>query len=153
MPSEYGWENCMYSFHHYSNKYGTDPSAHNNSIKSKIDEIKAKNFGVPIQMGEFTCYDNKEQWEYTLNSFNENAIHWCNWTYKLHRNDEKMRFWGYVDVLADEGLIDINTATYEEILASFALVKTGEGTTRIPTFDDGTSFFDIIKKYATAAYN
>jgi aryl-phospho-beta-D-glucosidase BglC (GH1 family) len=147
MPSEYGWENCMYSFHHYTNKYGSDPSAHNKSMKNKIDSILNKNFGVPIQMGEFTCYDNKEQWEYTLNYFNEHGIHWCNWTYKLHRNAETMRFWGYVNVTADESLVDINTASYDEILSSFSLVKTGEGTTKIPAFDDGTSFFDLLAKY------
>ena len=58
-----------------------------------------------------------------------------------------MRFWGYVNVTADEGLVDLNTATYEEIFASFSLVKTGEGTTRIPEFSDGTSFFDLLTKY------
>lgn len=147
MPSEYGWENCMYSFHHYSGKNGSDPTAHNDSVKNKMEAIAARNFGVPIQMGEFTCYANKQQWEYTLNYFNEHGIHWCNWTYKLHRNAEAMRFWGYVNVTADESLVDINTASYDEIFNSFSLVKTGEGTTKIPAFDDGTSFFDLLAKY------
>ena len=150
MPSEYGWKNCMYSFHHYTNEYGTDPTAHNNSMTAKINEIKNKKFGVPLHMGEFTCYDNKEQWEFTLNAFNENGIHWNNWTYKLHRHDERMRFWGYVNVTAEYDLIDIYNDSYEEIFAALSLLKTGEGTTKIPTFSDGTSFHEVIKKYASA---
>ena len=150
MPETYGWENCMYSFHHYTNKSGTDHTAHNNSMTSKINEIKAKNFGVPIHMGEFTCYDNKEQWEFTLNAFNENGIHWNNWTYKLHRHDENMRFWGYVNVTAEYDLIDIYNDSYEDIFAALSLLKTGEGTTTIPEFSDGTSFHEVIKKYASA---
>ena len=149
MPSEYGWENCMYSFHHYSNKYGADPSAHNNSILAKINEMKAANFGIPLHMGEFTCYDNKEQWEYTLNAFNENGIHWNSWTYKIHNNTENYRFWGYVNVTSDIDQLDLFTDSYEKIFAAFSQLKTGTHT-KVPTFSDGTSFHDVIKKYATA---
>ena len=49
MPSEYGWENCMYSFHHYSGNKN-----HNNSFASKIKDMKSRNFGIPLHMGEFT---------------------------------------------------------------------------------------------------
>ena len=148
MPSDYGWENCMYSFHHYSGKYGTDSSAHNASMDSKIADMKSRGFGIPLHMGEFTCYDNKDQWEYSLSAFNENGIHWNSWTYKIHSTNEKQRFWGYVNVTAEPDQIDIFADSYEEIFSAFSQLKTGEYT-KIPEFSDGTSFYDIIKKYTS----
>lgn len=144
MPSEYGWENCMYSFHHYSGNKN-----HNNSFASKIKDMKSRNFGIPLHMGEFTCYDSKEQWEFSLNTMNENGIHWNNWTYKVHTGTTAYSYWGYLNVTAERDQIDIFTDSYEDIFAAFSQLKTGEYT-KIPLFEDETSFHDVIKKYATA---
>lgn len=151
MPSEYGWENCMYSFHHYSGKYSTDPTAHNDSFASKIQDMKSRNFGIPLHMGEFTCYNNKEQWEFSLNALNENGIHWTSWTYKIHVSTESQShiFWGYVNVTSDINQIDIWTDSYDKIFAAFSQLKTGEYT-KLPQFSDGTTLYEVIKKYASA---
>ncbi len=147
-PSKYGWKNCMYSFHHYSNQFGDDASIHNATIDAVIASLKLANFGVPLYMGEFTCYGNREQWEYTLNAFNKAGWSWSSWTYKIHK--KHMDSWGVVNVTSREDQIDIYTDSYENIFAAFSKLKTGEEYTRFSKLDDGTVLYEIIKKYATA---
>ena len=98
-------------------------------------------------MGEFTCYDNKAQWEYTLNAFNGAGIHWCNWTYKLNNTNHPMRFWGAVNISA-YGKIDLVNDSYEEILANLVVFRTDGEYASLPRFSDGTSFASLMKKYA-----
>ncbi len=147
-PSVYGWKNCMYSFHHYSNSFGSDASIHNATVDAVIASLKLANFGVPLYMGEFTCYGNTEQWEHTLNAFNNAGWSWTSWTYKIHKRH--MDSWGVVNVMSREGQINVYTDSYEDIFAAFSSLRTTDGITRFAKLDDGTVLYDIIKKYATA---
>ncbi|MCH5158256.1 MAG: cellulase family glycosylhydrolase [Clostridiales bacterium] len=95
-PSTYGWENCMYSFHHYVGETDGSGRAYTlDELKSKmrerIDDLNRKNFGVPLYMGEFTCYDNEDFWRYTLNLFGEVGWHYTSWAYKTNY---QMGGWG-----------------------------------------------------------
>ena len=147
-PSVYKWKNCMYSFHHYSNSFGDDASIHNATIDAVIASLKLANFGVPLYMGEFTCYGRTEQWEYTLNAFNEAGWSWSSWTYKIHK--KYMDSWGVVNVTSEENQIDVYNDSYEDIFSAFSDLKTTDELTRLARLDDGTVLFDVIKKYATA---
>ena len=147
-PSIYGWKNCMYSFHHYSNLYKDDPSLHNATVDAVITSLKVANFGVPLYMGEFTAYGKKAQWEYTLNALNEAGWSWSSWTYKIHRR--YMDSWGVVNVTSKEDQIDIYNDSYEDIFSAFSDLKTSDGNTRFSKLDDGTVLYDVIKKYTTA---
>ena len=144
-PSVYGWKNCMYSFHHYSNSFGDDASIHNATIDAVITSLKLANFGVPLYMGEFTCYGRTEQWDYTLNAFNEAGWSWSSWTYKIHKRH--MDSWGIVNVTSKEDQINVYTDSYEDIYAAFSSLRTTDDNTRFAKLDDGTVLFDIIKKY------
>ena len=79
-PSERRWENCMYSFHHYTNMGDSQP--HLESFEDRLAEVAGRNFGVPVYMGEFTAYSNEESWVKTLELMNEYGWHWTSWTYK-----------------------------------------------------------------------
>ena len=146
-PAEYGWKNCMYSFHHYSNAFGDDPSIHNATVDAVIASLKLANFGVPLYMGEFTCYGRAEQWEYTLNALNEAGWSWSSWTYKIHK--KHMDSWGVVNVTSRENQVDVYTDSYEHIFSAFASLKTTDANTRYAKLDDGRSLYEIIKKYTT----
>ena len=146
-PATYGWKNIMYSFHHYSNQYGDDPSIHNATVDAVIASLKLANFGVPLYMGEFTCYGNREQWEHTLNAFNEAGWSWSSWTYKIHKRH--MDSWGVVNVTSKENQINIYTDSYEDIFAAFSSLKTSDENTRYAKLDDGSRLYDIIKKYTS----
>ena len=88
-PSRYGWQNCMYSFHHYVGETGEDGHKYslselNAKMRERIDDLNNKNFGIPLYMGEFTCYANGEFWADTLNLFKQYGWHWTSWTYKTN---------------------------------------------------------------------
>ena len=146
-PATYGWKNVMYSFHHYSTQYGDDPSIHNATVDAVIASLKLANFGVPLYMGEFTCYGNRGQWEHTLNAFNEAGWSWSSWTYKIHKRH--MDSWGVVNVTSKENQINIYTDSYEDIFAAFSSLKTSDENTRYAKLDDGSRLYDIIKKYTS----
>ena len=68
-PSQYGWENCIYSFHHYVGDNLT-VDGHNENWNNKLSGIEEQNFNLPLQMGEFTAYNSYEKWEKTLELLN-----------------------------------------------------------------------------------
>lgn len=142
-PSEYGWETCIYSFHHYS---GDNISYEQfcESWNSKIAEIESWDFGVPLYMGEFTAYGKEARWwDYALSLLNEHGWHWTSWTYKVWGS----MAWGVVNV-PNDGAYKVNPDDdeYEDILAKFEHLDTS-GCVRY-TFSDGRTLFDIISTYS-----
>ena len=142
-PSEYGWETCIYSFHHYS---GDNISYEQfcESWNSKIAEIESWDFGVPLYMGEFTAYGKEARWwDYALSLLNEHGWHWTSWTYKVWGS----MAWGVVNV-PNDGAYKVNPDDdgYEDILAKFGHLDTS-GCVRY-TFSDGRTLFDIISTYS-----
>lgn len=146
-PSEYGWENCMYSFHHYSSKTGADNYAeHVPTMNAKFASVSSQNFGIPVQMGEFTCYEGEEAWEYSLESMNRFGWSWCNWTYKIN-NTSGNSPWGIVRVETSESdKVNVHTDSYETIVKKFRALRTTDSTAKY-TFASGRTLFDLIKKY------
>lgn len=141
-PSKYGWKNCMYSFHHYTG----GGSGHNKSFQNKIDSVNAANFGVPLHMGEFTCYDDSGAWEYSLNALNESGWHWHNWTYKVNRGSSTNSQWGYISVTAKSHQINVYTDSYEDMLEAVKQVRT-DNLAHKTDFSDGQILVDIVAKY------
>lgn len=141
-PSQYGWENCIYSFHHYTGCTGQDRyQEHCTSFANKLAQIGSKNFGVPLHMGEFTCYDNADQWEYTLNLLNSSKWHWNSWTYKTWINSA----WGVLNIKGrNNQKINAHNDSYETIMEKFSYVRTTEETA-FWTFNNNKTLFDIIK--------
>jgi hypothetical protein len=132
----------MYSFHHYTG----GGSGHNKSFQNKIDSVNAANFGIPLHMGEFTCYDNPGAWEYSLNALNEAGWHWNNWTYKVHRGSSTNSQWGYISVTAKSHQINVYTDSYEDMLEAVKQVRT-DNLAHKTDFSDGQILVDIVAKY------
>lgn len=118
-PSEYGWGNCMYSFHHYPGDKITF-SAHGKSWNDKMAGVYEQNFGVPLHMGEFTNYNSAEKWEYVLDRLNNAKWHWTSWTYKVWGTTP----WGIIDIRgANAQKVNVSTDEYDDILDKFALLR------------------------------
>ena len=143
-PTLYGWENVMYSFHHYT---GTDDYySHTTSWNSKIDEIMSNDFNVPLHMGEFTCYSNPESWEYCLNLMNAQSWHWNSWTYKV--NATNVMPWGIYNVTVKSAdKINAHEDSEEEIITKFQATRTEEGSPF--RFRNQTTLFSIFEKYCS----
>lgn len=142
-PSEYGWENCVYSFHHYAG----DKLSYAQYCKSwdnKIKEITLMEFGVPLQMGEFTNYLSHENWQYSLNLLNSSLWHWTTWTYKVWGS----MAWGIINISGEK--VNASADGYEEILQKFERLRTSEGEKF--TFADGTTLESVISEYTAQKY-
>ena len=111
------------------------------SWQNKLAEIEARNFGVPLQMGEFTNYTSPENWEYALSLLNSHGWHWASWTYKVWG---KMS-WGGVNLLYPSAQkVDASADTYEEILFKFTLLNTTNGS--LYAFANGITLEDVFKE-------
>lgn len=142
-PSEYGWTNCMYSFHHYTGCTGDDRvEEHNNSFDGRLQEVGQQNFGVPLFMGEFTCYNSEAQWTHTLKAMNEQKWHWTSWTYKTAINSP----WGIFNVpVSREEKVNAYTDSYEEIVRKFGGVKTVAKDSGKSRLSSDKTLYDVVK--------
>lgn len=137
-PSEYGWTNCIYEFHHYTGET-SNVSAHIASMSARVQNILEQDFGVPIFMGEFTCYGQRESWDYTLSLFDSYGIHWTTWTYKVNISSP----WGIFNSSATRSNVEEDDK--ETILANFADTSTEKCVKS--TLSDGSTLFDVLKNH------
>ena len=84
-PSQYGWENIVYQYHHYEWSNQDDDEFQYNSHLAKVRNLVSANYGVPIYMGEFRVFgsDDCSAFARVINLYNENNLHWTTWTYKV----------------------------------------------------------------------
>ena len=119
-PSEYGWQNCIYSFHHYAGDSATYEE-YCASWTAKIEEVRSMRFGIPLQMGEFTNYASVEKWEFSLGLLDSVGWHWTSWTYKVWGRTP----WGMINVTGENAdKVNADTDSYEEILRKFSCLHT-----------------------------
>lgn len=140
-PDKYGWENCMYEFHHYTSSLPEESRPAD--MLNRITEVNGRDFGVPIFMGEFCCYEDEAFWDYTLGLLNDNGWHWTTWTYKILGGSS----WGVYNLSSREvESVNAHTDSYDEILRKFAAVKTTNA--RKHAFESENTLYNIIQKYA-----
>lgn len=140
-PTQYGWENCIYSFHHYIDDTLSD-EAHIVNWQNKFTEIENRRFDLPLQMGEFTAYNSTEKWDRTLGLLNDRDWHWTSWTYKVWGSMS----WGIFNVNGSK--VDPVNDSYNDILQKFKNLKT-EAAVKYTFSDSGESLFNILKEHLT----
>ncbi len=146
-PSTYNWTNCMYSFHHYTST--SNYNDHTGSWNSKLDNIHSQNFGVPLYMGEFTCYETEESWDYTLDLMNANGWHWTSWTYKV--NATRTMAWGIYNIqVRSSDKVNAHIDEYDTIVEKFKKLNTKTYATPY-TFDSGATLPQVFKMYCKTA--
>ena len=143
-PAQYGWENCMYSFHHYAENDGTVLSVQDfmNNWRGKLsgieDAYNSRNYNVPLQMGEFTAYDFAEKWEQTLALLKEHNWHYTSWTYKTCMQSG----WGIYNVSGSDKA-DPSKDSYNDIINKFKKLNTANATRY--TFGNGKMLSSLFK--------
>lgn len=139
---QYGWTNCMYSFHHYAGDK-LSYTDYCNSWNYKLSSVASKNFGVPLFMGEFTNYKFYDNWRYTLNLLNKSDWHWTTWTYKVWNNSA----WGVVNVRGSgDDKVRADTDSYEDIIKKFGYLRT-EFCQKY-TFSNGITLENLLTEFA-----
>lgn len=171
-PEKYGWENVLYQYHFYNWN-------HDNGIPNELfyalqfGLYSLSDFDVPKFVGEFSFFGNDEAWAHYLDQYEQLGWGWTTWSYKMISVGYWDNTWGIVvqklNLSNDQGVLtdgdpsndnlklDLNTATYDEILSAWSNQQTAYGDQEgVYTFvdqvkDDGTvkygQMYTILKDY------
>ncbi len=129
-PTTYKWQNVMYQFHYYcwgpaegqkavlGEQCPAEPPQDQITYqKAYIDTHLAASrqaaYNVPVMIGEFNGFGQKEVWQYYLQKFNQYGYSWSIWSYKNH---DHATSWGIYDhLLYDEALPDFQYDTPKDL--------------------------------------
>lgn len=127
-PADYGWENVMYEYHLYNWK--------NNIISYEwfmtyydFTNI-GRDYDVPVFIGEFTCFEDKEAWDKMLTLFDDRSYNWTIWNYKTCVTGWWTSSWGVYTCQMkaitenEDTKCNVATCTYEEFIAACELTQT-----------------------------
>ena len=85
---------------------------------------------VPVLIGEFTCFEDKEAWDFMLGKFDERHYSWTVWNYKTTVTGWWTSSWGVytcqlkLDTGTEELKCNVATCTYEEFIAACEKTRT-----------------------------
>ena len=158
-PERYGWENVLYQYHFYNWNY--DKGIPNELFYTLMDALYLiSDYDVPKFVGEFNFFGDKEAWSTYLARYDSLGWGWTIWSYKIVSVGWWESSWGLVihkmnlkndasTPIEDYRLkLDIRTASYEEILATWSNEQTEydgqEGAYKL--YKDGT-LYNVLKDY------
>ena len=142
-PADYEWENVQYEYHWYNLWSSLLPY----EVYYTYQDLWniGHNYDVPTYIGEFTVFENKEQWAKELELFDERNYSWTIWNYKTTVTGWWTSSWGvYTAQLKfvtewDEVKCNVATCTYEEFVAACEKTRTGNCAT-------GT-LYEVLQEY------
>lgn len=121
---EYDWENVCYSYHIYNRT--------SVSQKTCLDFYKVlhniMDYGVPIYIGEWNAWNNPDDWNMTMDYFDNLDWSYSSWTYKANSyyyknySNKNNKNWGMFEL--DIKPVNVYTATYDEISAVWSSTVT-----------------------------
>lgn len=127
-PADYGWENVQYEYHWYNWWSNILPDA----LLLAYHDMKniGKDYDVPVYIGEFTLFEDRQAWADQLALFDERNYSWTVWNYKTTVTGWWTSSWGvYTCQLkcvteTEETKCNIATCTYEEYVAACEKTRT-----------------------------
>jgi aryl-phospho-beta-D-glucosidase BglC (GH1 family) len=142
-PADYGWENVQYEYHWYNWWSNILPTE---LVYAYYDIFNmGRDYEVPTFIGEFTCFEDKEQWAETLALMDQRNYSWTIWNYKSTVTGWWTTSWGvYTCQLKaitenEDTKCNIATCTYEEYLQTCEKVKTENCVT--------ATLYEVIQEY------
>ena len=140
-PEEYGWKNCVYSYHLYASTgegYGADIQVP--QFVELIDGAVESDYGVPCYLGEFNCYNDEGAWEYVTDLLNKSDWHWTSWTYKVNFTGG----WGICNTHAQA--VDPATDSIDSIYAKWADINSAAEGADWYMFPSGKTLYELMKE-------
>lgn len=142
-PADYGWENVQYEYHWYNWWSNILPY---DMLYAYYDLYNiGSDYDVPVYIGEFTLFEDKEQWADSLAFFDQRNYSWTIWNYKSTVTGWWTTSWGvYTCQLKaitenEDTKCNIATCTYEEYVATCEKVKTENCVT--------ATLYEVIQEY------
>lgn len=142
-PTDYGWENVQYEYHWYNWAHEALPYALFYAYQD-LSNI-GRDYDVPVLIGEFTFFEDRDAWEKGLALFDQRGYNWTIWNYKTTVTGWWTSSWGvYTCQLKfitenEETKCNVSTCTYEEFIAACEKTRTENCAT-------GT-LYEVLKTY------
>lgn len=143
-PADYGWENVQYEYHWYN--WWTNILPYDILIAAYDFGNIGRDYDVPVFIGEFTCFEDKDAWADMFALFDDRNYSWTVWNYKTTVTGWWTSSWGVYTcqlkaVTENEDLkCNIATCTYEEYVATCEKVKTENCVT--------STLYEVIQSYS-----
>jgi len=124
-PEDYGWENVQYEYHWYNWMNSWLPY----DLFFAYQDLSniGRNYDVPVLIGEFTFFEDKDAWAQGLALFDSRSYSWTIWNYKTTVTGWWTSSWGVYTCqldLKDTPKCNVSTCTYEEFIAACEAVRT-----------------------------
>jgi aryl-phospho-beta-D-glucosidase BglC (GH1 family) len=142
-PADYGWENVQYEYHWYN--WFTDVLP--NDLFYAYQDLSniGRNYDVPVLIGEFTFFEDRDAWQKGLELFDRRGYSWTIWNYKTTVTGWWTSSWGvYTCQLKfitenDELKCNVATCTYEEFVAACETTRTENCVT--------ATLYEVLQEY------
>lgn len=127
-PGDYGWENVQYEYHWYN--WGNAVLSYEMYVAYQDMNNIGRDYDVPVLIGEFTCFEDKEAWDYILTEFDDRYYSWTVWNYKTAVTGWWTSSWGvYTSQMKavtenEDTKCNVSTCTYEEFIATCEKTRT-----------------------------
>ena len=124
-PDAYGWENVQYEYHWYN--WWSDLLAYRLFYTYQDLSNFGRNYDVPVLIGEFTFFEDRDAWAEELALFDSRGYSWTIWNYKTTVTGWWTSSWGVYTCqlnLTDTPKCNIATCTYEEFIAACEATRT-----------------------------
>ena len=124
-PADYGWENVMYEYHWYN--WWPDIVSYEMFWAYQDTFNIGRDYDVPVLIGEFTAFENKDHWAQELAFFDQRNYNWTVWNYKTTVTGWWTSSWGVYTCqlnLTDTPKCNVAACTYEEFIAACDSTRT-----------------------------
>ncbi len=142
-PADYGWENVQYEYHWYN--WWSDILPYELLYMYQDLFNLGRDYDVPVLIGEFTLFEDRQQWETQLDLFDRRNYSWTIWNYKTTVTGWWTSSWGVYTAQMkavtenEDTKCNVATCTYDEFIAACEL-------TRTENCAKGT-LYDVLMKY------
>ena len=127
-PADYGWKNVQYEYHWYNWQNSIIPY---DAFFAYYDATnQGRDYDVPVYIGEFTAFENRDAWKEMLTLFEERQYSWTVWNYKAAVIGWWTTSWGVytiqmnLDTATEATKCNVATCTYEEFIAACEMTRT-----------------------------
>lgn len=117
-PKDYGWENVQYEYHWYNYSSSTLPYTLFYMYQDMNNMFR--DFNVPVYIGEFTYFEDKDEWQRGFELFEKRGYSWTVWNFKGSTVGWWNTSWAvlscplYMEANTDERKVNVSTCTFEE---------------------------------------
>ena len=139
-PADYGWENIQYEYHWYN--WWSDKLPY--TLFHAYQDLSniGRNYDVPVLIGEFPVFENRDNWAKELALFDNRGYNWTIWNYKTTVTGWWTSSWGVYTCqlnLTDTPKCNVAACTYAEFIAACEATRTENCAT-------GT-LYEVLKDY------